>query len=257
MNSVGNGDGESKWTRLVAHRSLLMLVGLCFVSVSGASAQDLAAGSESGGRQETRKQSEQYTVNRGARPAADMVADNLDRVAATAPQILELLNKDAGLMVEFKKLLAQDAGAAGQILDDSDLSDLAVMQRLNEDLRARVLATRLLQRYGYLLPKVNPNSDLGEERSLVLQDRAYAIAHAADRNVNRELCLPRSSQRDAIVETPSIATPMLPARTGALMQRAARGGRNVRGSRQALTTTIRNRHRAPTRCKHNRSCAPT
>jgi polysaccharide biosynthesis/export protein len=160
-----------------------MLVGLCFVSVSGASAQDLAAGSESGGRQETRKQSEQYTVNRGARPAADMVADNLDRVAATAPQILELLNKDAGLMVEFKKLLAQDAGAAGQILDDSDLSDLAVMQRLNEDLRARVLATRLLQRYGYLLPKVNPNSDLGEERSLVLQDRAYAIAHAADRNV--------------------------------------------------------------------------
>ncbi|MGH9455214.1 MAG: hypothetical protein ACRD2O_14730, partial [Terriglobia bacterium] len=118
------------------------------------------------------------------------MTDNLGRVAATADQILELLKKDAGLMVEFKRLLAQDAGAAGQILDESALTDEAVSVRLNEDLRARVLATRLLQKYGYLLPKINPNSELAAERSLVLQDRAYAIAHAAERSSEPSLLPP-------------------------------------------------------------------
>jgi hypothetical protein len=43
-------------------------------------------------------------------------------------------------MVEFKRLLAQEAGASGQILEESDLTDGAVAQRLRIDLRARVLA---------------------------------------------------------------------------------------------------------------------
>jgi hypothetical protein len=59
------------------------------------------------------------------RPAADLAADNLDRVAATAEQVLEFLKRDAGLMVEFKRLLARDAGAAGQLLDETDLTDEA------------------------------------------------------------------------------------------------------------------------------------
>jgi hypothetical protein len=37
-------------------------------------------------------------------------------VAAPADQILEVVNKEAGLMVELKRLLAQDAGVGGQIL---------------------------------------------------------------------------------------------------------------------------------------------
>lgn len=81
-----------------------------------------------------------------------IVEDNLDRVAATAEQILEVVNRDAGLMVELKRAIAQDAGESGQILEESDLSESAVAERLHEDLRIRVLATRLLERYGYLLP---------------------------------------------------------------------------------------------------------
>ena len=160
------------------------LLGLCLYAMapSGVFAQGQGAGNEARTSQESKGQALQQPANRVARRATDIVADNLDRVAATAGQILELLNKDAGLMVEFKKLLAQDAGAAGQLLDETDLTDSAVTERLDEDLRARVLATRLLQRYGYLLPKVNPDSDLGAEHNLVLQDRAYAIAHAAERN---------------------------------------------------------------------------
>src|SRR6516162_5930974 len=41
--------------------------------------------------------------------SSDIISDNLDRVAASADQILEVLNKEAGLMVELKRLLAQDA----------------------------------------------------------------------------------------------------------------------------------------------------
>ncbi len=167
-------------------------LGLCiWMSASGvAFAQEKATVSEWGKEKEANKQSTQQIVGRGARRAADLAADNLDRVAATAAQILEFLNRDAGLMVEFKQLLAQDAGADGQLLDESDLTDMAVTERLNEELRARVLATKLLRRYGYLLPKVNPDSDLAAEHNLVLQDRASAIARAAERNAEQRVIPP-------------------------------------------------------------------
>lgn len=48
-------------------------------------------------------------------PRTEIVEDNLDRVAATADQIIEVLGQDAGLMVEMKRVMAQDAGAAGRI----------------------------------------------------------------------------------------------------------------------------------------------
>src|SRR2546428_5641040 len=116
-----------------------------------------------------------------ARPAPDIITDNLDRVAASADQILEVLNREAGLMVDLKRLLAQDAGVTGQILEESDLTDGAVAERLRSDLRARVLATRLLQRYGYLVPRVNPDSDLEAEQKLVRQERAQMLARGAER----------------------------------------------------------------------------
>src|SRR5712692_5916182 len=109
-----------------------------------------------------------------------IVADNLDRVAATAEQILDVLNRDAGLMVELKRAIAQDAGESGQILEESDLSDGAVTERLREDLRTRVLATRLLQRYGYLLPKVNPDSELAAEHNLRMRARAQQLERASE-----------------------------------------------------------------------------
>src|SRR6202521_1546553 len=112
----------------------------------------------------------------------DIISDNLDRVAASADQILEVANKEAGLMVELKRLLAQDAGVSGQILEEADLTDVAVAERLRSDLRARVLATRLLQRYGYLVPRLNPDSDLEAEQKLVRQERAQMLARAAERH---------------------------------------------------------------------------
>jgi hypothetical protein len=95
----------------------------------------------------------------GPRSPADIVADNLDRVAATADQILR------------------------------------------EELRSRVLATRLLQRYGYLLPKVNPDSELAAERNLALQDRARQIARTERDTDSRQQIAP---QQTANCDTGSI-----------------------------------------------------
>jgi polysaccharide biosynthesis/export protein len=121
------------------------------------------------------------SAGRGSRYLPDIFSDNLDKVAASADQILEVLTREAGLMVEFKRLLARDAGTGGQIVEETDLTELAITQRLRSDLHARVLATRLLQRYGYLVPQVNPDSDLEAEQKLVRQERAEMLARAAER----------------------------------------------------------------------------
>ena len=154
------------------------------------------------------------TQGSGSEPSArvptrppDIISDNLDRVAASADQILEVLNKEPGLMVELKRLLAQEAGASGQILEESDLADVAVAERLRSDLRVRVIATRLLQRYGYLVPRVNPDSDLAAAQKLVQQERAQILARAAERqdtlsgttpNWQNATCDPRSNSQCAL-----------------------------------------------------------
>ena len=134
------------------------------------------------GEQTRRGTAGQKTASQGPRRGSGIVADNLERVAATTEQILEAVNRDAGLMVELKRAIAEDAGESGQILEESDLSENAVTERLREDLRTRVLATRLLRKYGYLLPKLNPDSELAQEQKLVFQERAQELARAAEHN---------------------------------------------------------------------------
>jgi len=110
----------------------------------------------------------------------DIVSDNLDRVSATAEQILQIADRDPGMMVELKRLLAEDAGTSGQILEETDLTDAAISDRLRQDLHVRVIATHLLQRYGYLLPKVNPDSELAAEHNLEMRARVQELDRAAE-----------------------------------------------------------------------------
>src|ERR1700731_1691228 len=112
---------------------------------------------------------------------ADIIKENLDRAAATPEQILEDLNKDPGLMLEFKQVLARDAGINGQILAEVDLSEIAIAESLRVDLPRRILATPLLRRYGYLLPRINPESDLATEHTFALRERAYEMERARER----------------------------------------------------------------------------
>ena len=109
-------------------------------------------------------------------PSSELARQNMDRVAASAAQIEAVLHKDTGLMVELKAWVAKDATDHGQLISDSDLTDQAIFDRLDTDVEFRSVATRILQKYGYLLPKVNPDSPQGKEQQLVVQERAKWIA---------------------------------------------------------------------------------
>jgi len=103
--------------------------------------------------------------------ASELAKDNLDRVAASESQITAVLNANPGLFVELKRWVAKDAADRGQIVKDSDLTDAAILTRLTNDVHFRAAATLLLQRYGYLLPKVNPDSEVGREQAALEQER--------------------------------------------------------------------------------------
>jgi polysaccharide biosynthesis/export protein len=107
--------------------------------------------------------------------SSDLVKENLQRVAASAVQIKAVLIRDAGLLVELKNWVAKEAGDNGQVVEDSAVSDAGVFERLDQDLAFRSVATRLVQRYGYLLPSVNPDSDAAKEQDLVLKERARRL----------------------------------------------------------------------------------
>ncbi len=100
---------------------------------------------------------------------------NLLRVAASPSQIKEVLIGDPGILVELKRWVAKEASDNGQIVSDEDLTDDAIFDRLKTDVGFRSVATRLVQRYGYLRPNVNPSSEIGKEQDLLLRERVRRL----------------------------------------------------------------------------------
>ncbi len=106
---------------------------------------------------------------------SDLAKENFDRVAASAAQIRDVLISDPGMLVELKHWVAKEATDNGQVVEDSALTERGIFERLDRDLTFRSMATRLVQRYGYLLPSVNPNSDAGRVQDLVVKERARRL----------------------------------------------------------------------------------
>src|SRR5882672_2629997 len=122
-----------------------------------------------------RRPNEQGLSEYGVQQAPDLTQENLGRVAASATQIRSVLVKDEGLMVELKRWVAKEATDNGQVVEDSSLTDQAIFERLEQDVAFRSVATRLLQRYGYLMPTPNPESDFAKQRELVFKERARRL----------------------------------------------------------------------------------
>jgi protein involved in polysaccharide export with SLBB domain len=118
--------------------------------------------------------------NNSSTNPSDLALQNLSRVAASAAEIKAVLLKDAGLMVELKRWVAKDATDHGQIIGEGDLSDYAIFDRLGSDVEFRSTATALVQKYGYLLPKLNPESDLAKEQDLLRIERTKWMAQAQE-----------------------------------------------------------------------------
>jgi polysaccharide export outer membrane protein len=127
--------------------------------------------------------------------ASDLAKENRSRVAASSAQIQSVLSRDAGILVELKAWVAKEATDNGQVVDDSMLTDLAIYDRLDRDVEFRSVATRLVQRYGYLLPSINPESYLGKQQELVLKEQAHIMAQRQDQEQTAALAAAESEQR--------------------------------------------------------------
>src|SRR5882757_8782996 len=115
-----------------------------------------------------------------SRQNSELGRENLSRAAASAADLKAILIKDAGLMVELKRWIAKDATGHGQIISDNDLTDEAIFDRLELDVQFRSIATLLVQRYGYLVPKLNPESEAAKTRELLVQERTKWLAQAQE-----------------------------------------------------------------------------
>jgi polysaccharide export outer membrane protein len=118
--------------------------------------------------------------------SSDLGRDNLSRVAASAADLKIVLLRDAGLLVELRRWIAKDSTDYGQVVSDSDLTNDAIFERLGADSQFRAVATLLVQRYGYLLPKVNPDSELGKEREFLILERAKWRAQRQEEELSLE-----------------------------------------------------------------------
>src|ERR1035437_10194280 len=104
-------------------------------------------------------------------PQSELGRQNMAHVAASVGQLVAILHKDPGLMVELKRWIAKDATDHGQLISDSDLTDEAIFDRLENDITFRSVATTLVQRFGYLQPAVNPESPMAKQQELLMQER--------------------------------------------------------------------------------------
>ncbi len=129
--------------------------------------------------------------------SSELTSENLNRVAASPAQIQAVLVSQPGLMVELKRWVAREATERGQIVEDMDLTDQGIYDRLARDLEFRAVATRLLQRYGYLVPKMNPESAAAKEQDLLLKERARRQALAEE----QDTAVGRSARRNELERT--------------------------------------------------------
>ena len=137
---------------------------------------------------------------------SDLAKDNFNRVAASAAQIREILVKDAGLLVELKHWIAKEATDNGQVVEDSKLLDEAIFDRLNRDVTFRAVATRLLQRYGYLMPSPNPDSSFGKEEDILLKERARRLVQIESQE-DAESIQPKRNNNNQDVERTATCDP--------------------------------------------------
>jgi hypothetical protein len=125
---------------------------------------------------------------------SELAEDNYSRVAASSVQIRAVLLMDAGLLVELKRWVAKEATDNGQIVEDQSLTDQAIFDRLDRDQAFRSVATRLVQRYGYLMPKPNPDSDLAKQQDLILKERVKRFV-ALEAEQDNQLLHPENNDK--------------------------------------------------------------
>ncbi len=138
---------------------------------------------------------------------SDLAKENQNQVAASSIQIRDILVKDAGLLVELRRWIAKEATDNEQVVRESNLSEETIFERLDRDVTFRSVATRLLQRYGYLLPQPNPDSSLAKEQDLVLKERARLLVQIEAQEDSEALRSDKRERTDRDVELTASCDP--------------------------------------------------
>jgi polysaccharide export outer membrane protein len=160
--------------------------------------------------------------------SSELGLQNLSLVAAPSTDIKAVLVKNPGLMVELKRWVAEDATNHGQLVSESDLTDDAIYARLDDDVRFRGVATVLLQRYGYLVPVVNPDSPIGKEQELLIQQRVKWVSQEEEEARQQQ----RAEQQERIQELEKARACAEGTRTDCPQKKSA-----APSTQQLLTTT--------------------
>ncbi len=145
-----------------------------------ASLSCICAGAQEQEQENGRRHASGYNAAVKGERVSDLGKENLQRVAASAAQLRTVLLKDPGILVELKRWVAKEATDSGQVVDDNALTDQAIIDRLDQDVEFRSIATQLVQRYGYLLPTLNPDSEAAKEQDLILKQRARRLVQLED-----------------------------------------------------------------------------
>src|SRR6266849_10714834 len=158
--------------------------------------------------------------------SSELGRDNLSHVAASAADVKAVLLKDTGLLVELKRWVAKDATGHGQIISDADLTDDAIFDRLETDTQFRSVATLLVQKYGYLVPALNPESQAAKEHELLVKERTKWLAQAEEEELaaerqkrnrkvqNANMCDPQSEAGCNVLQKPETEEEGTPAQQG-------------------------------------------
>jgi polysaccharide export outer membrane protein len=126
------------------------------------------------------------TQNSNAAASSPLARDNMSQVAASAAEVKAVLLKDAGLMVELKRWVAKDATDHGQVIAETDLTNDAIFDRLETDVQFRSVATLLLQKYGYLVPQLNPNSEAAHDHELLVKERIKRLEETQPEELTKQ-----------------------------------------------------------------------
>jgi protein involved in polysaccharide export with SLBB domain len=93
-------------------------------------------------------------------------------VSLSAEKLIDLLQREPGLMLEVKKLLFRTAFEQGRILESRDLTDEALFRLLREDETIRVLATQEVTRRFYI--RALPTAEERKRQAEADRDRIRA-----------------------------------------------------------------------------------
>ncbi len=104
---------------------------------------------------------------------AQREADRL--VSLSAERIIQLLNKETGVLLVIKRQFVKMAFAQGRLLEESDLTDEALFRYIREDAGVRNMVTRELERRNYIRPKPTQDEIAAEQRRKELYAYYYGL----------------------------------------------------------------------------------